>query len=356
MGRTVVGLDIGHTSVRAVGITAGSKPTINAVGSAPIAPGAVNEGEVLDVSSVTDAIKQAWGRSGLGKDVVLGVSGRHVIVRQVELPWLEEKAFRQALPYRISGQLPVPVEDVILDYVVLGDGATKDAGGGRTVSLLLVAAMRQPVLRAVQAVEKAGLRPFRVDLAGLALLRVAGRTAAPLGVAEARVDIGAEVTTVVVQVDGAPRFVRMLAGEGGLKLSRALVERLNVTLQDAEALKRRLGTSPAVPAGGLLAPEDHAARVVIDRVTDSTLTAVRSSLDYFLSNSPDVAGLGRVVLSGGGASLPGLVERFGDALGIPAMLADPLAGLTISRRAREATAALQPALAVAAGLGLAEVA
>ena len=95
---------------------------------------------------------------------------------------------------------------------------------------------------------------------------------------------------------------------------------------------------------------------MIDRVTDSTLTAVRSSLDYFLSNSPDVAGLGRVVLSGGGASLPGLVERFGDALGIPAMLADPLAGLTISRRAREATAALQPALAVAAGLGLAEVA
>ncbi len=352
MGRTVVGLDIGHTSVRAVGISAGTKPTINAVGSAPVPPGAVNEGEVLDPSGVADAIKQAWAKSGLGKDVVLGLSGRHVIVRQVELPWLEEKAFRQALPYRISGQLPVPVEDVILDYVVLGEG--KDAGGSRTLSILLVAAMRQPVLRAVQAVEKAGLRPFRVDLAGLALLRVAGRTSVQPGVAEARVDIGAEVTTVVTQVDGAPRFVRMLAGEGGLKLSRALVERLGVNLQEAEELKRRLGTSPAAIPG--LTPEDHAARVVIDRVTDSTLAAVRSSLDYYLSNAPDVLGLGRVAVTGGGARLPGLVERLGDALEIPVVLGDPLAGLAISRKAAKAAADWQPALAVAAGLGLAEVA
>lgn len=351
MGRTVVGLDIGHTGVRAVGISAGSTPTITAVGSAPVAPGAVNEGEVLDPGSVGDALKQAWSKTGLGKDVVLGVSGRHVIVRQMELPWLEDKAFRKALPYRVAGQLPVPVEDVILDYVMLGDAGPKD--GARTVSLLLVAAMRQPVLRAVQAVERAGLHPVRVDLSGLAMLRVAGRAGLAPGVAEARIDIGAEVTTVVVQVDGVPRFVRMLAGEGGLKLSRALVERLSVTLTEAEALKRRLGTS--IP-GSEPTSDDRAARVVVDRVTDSTLTAIRSSLDYYLGNAPDVEGLGRVVLTGGGALLPGLDQRLGAQLDIPVVLADPLAGLTTSRKAAEATAALRPSLAVAAGLGLAEVA
>jgi type IV pilus assembly protein PilM len=353
VGRTVVGLDIGHTGVRAVGISAGSAPTITAVGSAPVAPGAVNEGEVLDPVSVSNALKQAWSKTGLGKDVVLGVSGRHVIVRQMDLPWLEDKAFRKALPYRVAGQLPVPVEDVILDYVALGDTTAKDAAGGRTVSLLLVAAMRQPVLRAVQAVERAGLHPVRVDLSGLAMLRVAGRTDLAPGVAEARIDIGAEVTTVVVQVDGVPRFVRMLAGEGGLKLSRSLVERLGVTLSEAEALKRRLGTS--VP-GDDPSSEDRAARVVIDRVTDSTLTAVRSSLDYYLGNAPDVEGLGRVILTGGGALLPGLDQRLSAQLDIPVALADPLAGLTTARKAAEATAALRPSLAVAAGLGLAEVA
>jgi type IV pilus assembly protein PilM len=365
--RTVVGLDIGHTSIRAVGISAGPTPTVTAIGAAPVVPGAVNEGEVLDPSSVSASLKQAWEKSGLGPDVILGVSGRHVIVRQLELPWLEEKAFRQALPYRVSGQLPVPVEDVVLDYVVLGEGKPADAAGGRMLSLLLVAAMRQPVLRAVEAVQKAGLRPVRVDLAGLALLRAGGPPAVGPGVAEARVDIGAEVTTVVVSVDGVPRFVRMLAGEGGAKLSRALVERTGVTLQEAEELKRRLGVTTAGPAGAApsdtsdvdaLTTADRAARVVIDRVADGTLSAVRSSMDYFLGNAPDVEGLGRVVLTGGGASLPGLAERFGDALDIQVVLADPLAGLAMSRKAAKAAAALEldSPFAVAAGLGLGEVA
>ena len=222
------------------------------------------------------------------------------------------------------------------------------------VRVLLVAAMRQPVLRAVQAVEKAGLRPVRVDLTGLALLRLATPVAYPQGVAEARVDIGAEVTTVVVQVNGVPRFVRMLAGEGGLKLTRALVERLGVSVAEAEELKRRLGTSTG--AAATANPADRDARVVIDRVTDGTLTAVRSSLDFFLDNADDVDGLGRVVLTGGGAHLRGLDERLSDALGIQVVLADPLAGIAISKKAADATVALYPALAVAAGLALAEVA
>jgi type IV pilus assembly protein PilM len=334
-------------------VSGGSSPTVTAVGYAPLVPGAVNEGEVLDPDSVAAAVKQAWRKTGLGRDVVLGLSGRHVIVRQMELPWLEDKEFRQALPYRVAGQLPVPVEDVILDYIVLGDAETKDAGGGRMMSLLLVAAMRQPVQRAIQAVQKAGLRPVRVDLSGLALLRIADGGPMPAGVAEARVDIGAEVTTVVVVVDGIPRFVRMLAGEGGLKLTRALVERFDLTVAEAEDVKRRLGTSTGVNEVNV---EDREIRSVIDKVTDSTLTAVRSSLDFYLGNAPDVQGLGRVVLTGGGAHLFGLTHRLSDALEIPVVLVDPLSGLSVSRKAADATAALSPALGVAAGLGLAEVA
>jgi type IV pilus assembly protein PilM len=355
VGRTVVGLDIGHTAVRAVGFSSAS--TVTAMATAPVTPGAVHEGEVLDVSSVAEAIKEAWAKSGLGKDVVIGLSGRHVIVRPMELPWLEEKAFRKALPYRVAGQLPVPVEDVILDYIELG---THDGAEGRTLRFLLVAAMRQPVLRAVEAAQKAGLRPIRIDLAGLALLRLRDDAELGAGVAEARVDIGAEVTTVVVRVDGVPTFVRMLAGEGGDLVTRALSERLVLSPEEAEALKRRIGTSEAEAgdsAGGrALSAEEKAARVIIDRITDSTLAAVRSSLDYYLSSDDAVAGLGRVVLSGGGAMLPGLVERFGGELGIPAVLADPLGGVTVPLKANVDVTEVHPALAVAAGLGLVEVA
>jgi Tfp pilus assembly PilM family ATPase len=149
----------------------------------------------------------------------------------------------------------------------------------------------------------------------------------------------------------------MLAGEGGLKLTRALVERCGVTADEAEALKRRLGTSSAGHAASSdPAPNDRAAQSVIDRVTDSTLAAVRSSLDYFLGNGQDVEGLGIVVLTGGGAQLAGLPERLADVLDIEVRVADPLAGLTHPIKSGEMSPDQYSSLAVAAGLGLAEVA
>ena len=158
------------------------------------------------------------------------------------------------------------------------------------------------------------------------------------GVAEARVDIGAEVTTVVVQVDGVPRFVRMLAGEGGAQVSRALVERLGSRPADAEELKRRVGTSevdgPAARRTARMPVAAGARGSRRDRPGHRQHAhGGPSSLDYFLSSADDVAGLGRVVLSGGGAALPGLVERFGDALDIPVVLADPFAGVVVSEGA-----------------------
>jgi type IV pilus assembly protein PilM len=355
VGRTLVGLDIGHTSVRAIGVTGGATPTVYAVGTAPLPPGAVNEGEVLDVDAVAAAVKQAWAGTKLGRDVVVGLSGRHVIVRRIDLPWLEEKAFRKALPYRVAGQLPVPVEDVVLDYVVLGEAPATEGATGRSVRILLVAAMRSAVERAVAAVEKAGLRPNRVDLTALALMRVSAFDAP--GSAHALVDLGAEVTTLSVTVDGVARFVRMLPGEGGLKISRALVDRLGVTLPEAEALKARLGiTQVDVP----VADEDRAAQAVIDKVAGSTMRAIRDSLDYFRTNAPEVAGLARVSLSGGGAELPGLAAGLELMLQAPVTVLDPFEDMQVQAhvvdRLMGAGGTPDPALAVAAGLSLAEVA
>ena len=355
MARSIVGLDLGHTGVRAVALSRRrSAVALTGLGTAALEPGAVMEGEVADVDAVAAAIRQACGRRSLGREAVLGVSGRHVVVRQVELPWLEPKAFRKALPYRVAAHLPVPVDDAVLDYVVVGPGAP-EASGAPTVRVLLVAVTRESVTRAVLAVEKAGLRPVRVDLSGLALLRVGAGDPLPEGAAEARVDIGAEVTTLVIHIGGTPRFVRVLSGEGGLKGTRALAERMKLPADEAEELKRELG----VTRPGVAVPEDpvqRSARAILDRVNDATLAAVRGSLDYFLSNVPDVEGLGRVVLSGGGAQLPGLRDRLADALGIPVVPVDTLAGLSVNRRAAGQAEELAPALATATGLSLAEVA
>jgi type IV pilus assembly protein PilM len=318
-----------------------------------VPPGSVVEGEVVDVDAVADAIKLAWSGTRLGKDVTLGVSGRHVIVRQMDLPWLDDKAFRLALPYRVASHLPFAAEDAVLDYVPIGEGPPGE-GGVRTRRILLVAVTRESVTRAVRAAQKAGLHPVKVDLAGLALLRIGAIAPLADGSAEALVDLGAEVTTLVIHLGGVPRFVRVLSGEGGLKITKALMDRMSLTFDQAEDAKGMLGILAA--PNRQESQEDWAIRAIIERITDGTVAAVRGSLDYFLANAPDVEGLGRVILSGGGAHMPGIVERFGDGLGIPVIGVDPLLGLRLKRRAARAAASLAPELATATGLSLAEVA
>jgi type IV pilus assembly protein PilM len=358
VARRIVGLDIGHTGVRGVAVKHGTsrgrpRTTVSAVGAAPVPPGSVVEGEVVDVDAVADAIKLAWSGTRLGKDVTLGVSGRHVIVRQMDLPWLDDKAFRLALPYRVASHLPFAAEDAVLDYVPIGEGPPGE-GGVRTRRILLVAVTRESVTRAVRAAQKAGLHPVKVDLAGLALLRIGAIAPLADGSAEALVDLGAEVTTLVIHLGGVPRFVRVLSGEGGLKITKALMDRMSLTFDQAEDAKGMLGILAA--PNRQESQEDWAIRAIIERITDGTVAAVRGSLDYFLANAPDVEGLGRVILSGGGAHMPGIVERFGDGLGIPVIGVDPLLGLRLKRRAARAAASLVPELATATGLSLAEVA
>jgi type IV pilus assembly protein PilM len=120
--------------------------------------GAVRDGEVVDVAVVADAIKQLWTQAKFStKKVVVGVANQKVVVRQVDLPWLPLKELRQSLAFQVQDYIPMPVEHAILDVHPLEE-FTNDAGA-RTLRVLLVAASREMVGSALQAVTQAGLSP-----------------------------------------------------------------------------------------------------------------------------------------------------------------------------------------------------
>src|SRR3546814_18319390 len=95
----------------------------------------------------------------------------------------------------------------------------------------------------VRAVESAGLRVVRADLAPLALIRASSggsttRATGGTGGTEAIVDIGAETVTTTVHRDGRPIFVRFLPGLGGASLPRALQTAFDWTFDEAERTHR----------------------------------------------------------------------------------------------------------------------
>lgn len=343
-GRTAIGLDIGTSVVRAVELSFGrSGVTLERFGQVVLPEGAVRDAEVVDPERVAAGIKQLWSATGLShKKVVMGVANQRVIVRQLELPWMPREDLRASLPFQVQDFLPMPVDQAVLDFFPLEE---RTEGASRTLRGLLVAASRDTVLANVRCAERAGLRVTGVDLTSFAVLRALGRQTGVDIETEALIDVGARVTNVVVHSSGSPRFVRILL-MGGQDVTDAVAERLGVSAGEAEALKQQIGM---FGTDEQLAAVSHA----VATTAQDFVEEIRGSLDYYAASNPSVL-VERIVITGGGSRLDGLVDRLASATRLPVVTGDPLAPLRIGRTGLDPDQIefVKPLAAVPVGLAL----
>jgi type IV pilus assembly protein PilM len=345
-----VGLDIGTSGVRAAELSFGKDGvTLEKFGQVALPPGAVRDGEVVDPETVAGAIKHLWSSAKFStKKVVIGVANQKVIVRQVDMPWLPETELRQSLGFQAQDYIPFPVDQAILDFHPVEEFVNDS--GMRMVRILLVAAMRDMVMGALDAAKRAGLTVNQVDLTPFAVVRAAAQ-ADPMAMhsdAEALVDIGSKVTNIVVHQNGTPRFVRVLL-MGGDNVTEAVAERMGVPMDHAEGVKQQMGlaTTPGVP------DVDHPAARVIESTGASLVEEIRGSLDYYLAQ-PSSAALRRVTVSGGGARLGGLLNRLALATRLPVTQAAPLSTMRMGKTGLSADqlSFVEPLVTVPVGLAM----
>lgn len=376
MSRTLVGLDIGSSGVRAAEFVSGRRRrTLRRFAQLPLSSGVVRAGVVADGEALTEALRQLWSEGKFGsRDVALGVANPAVLVRQLDLDWMPPADFRKALRYQVQDVLPFSVDEANLDYHLLEelDVAGEDGTTRRVARILLVAASRDMVDSFVDAARRARLRIRTVDLLPFALLRA--RTpmlAEGSAVTEAIVDVGSDVVSVVVHTDGVPRYVRMIPGVGGDSITAAVQQRYDWTWEDAERTKVYVGLpghahlDPSQVTG--LSPRtdglDHAAQQVVDAAARDLAAEIGTTLDFYRDSAAEQAAeqaearageptgtaVGRVLLTGSGARLGGFAELLAQRLAVPVDRLDVLTHVRAPRRLRLGHADL-PALTVPAGL------
>ncbi|MFN2589323.1 MAG: type IV pilus assembly protein PilM [Actinomycetota bacterium] len=349
MARTAIGLDIGSTGVRAVELgNGGGRPTLLRIAQQPLPAGAVAGGEIREPRQVAEAIRELWHLGKFqGRQVVLGVGNQRVVVREVVLPWLEEKELRESLPFQVREFVPIPIEDAILDYQVVEEF---EQDGRHMVRLMLAAAQKGMVGRMVEAVESAKLQALSVDLVPFAIVRSAGSNGdRALGADEdpsdeAVVDIGAEVSSICVHSHGHPRFVRMVAW-GGRNVTSAIARSLGVTEPEAERMKRGLADDVDEDT---IQQAEHIARQVVSAFADD----LRSSLDFYRSQNP-AGRIGHVLLTGGGSKLAGLADVVKERLVADVGSGHPFNRVSVPEDLPpEVITEAEPLLAVAVGLAI----
>jgi len=239
-GAPTVGLDIGSSLIKVVEAKSGKTgPQITALGVCPTPEGTVADDVIMDPQSLGRAIRQLLNESGIQtKRCVSSVSGQSsVVVRIIEVPKMTNKELAETMKWEIERHVPFSANEVVMDFASIEKPA--GAQDDQNMEVLLAVAQQDLVNRHVETLFAAGLDPVAIDVEPLAASRAVIDSAAEGEDSQiiALVNIGNDITDISVFRNGILAFPRTLP-IAGKAITRALSDSLQITVDQAEQLKR----------------------------------------------------------------------------------------------------------------------
>jgi len=171
--------------------------------SLPLEPGLVSQGLIVDEAQVADRVKQIFKETGAQTtNVITALSGHDSIYRIITMPELPDAILPEAVKREARRTIPMPLEEVYFAYQRL---PTVTKGESR---IFLVTFPRNLADALIKTLTRAGLRPYKLDLAPLALCRIPNEPRAII------VNSRLEHLDVMVIAERLPQVIRRLALPG----------------------------------------------------------------------------------------------------------------------------------------------
>ncbi|MDQ3740570.1 MAG: type IV pilus assembly protein PilM, partial [Actinomycetota bacterium] len=308
--RPIVGLDIEPGAVAAAQVEPGAPLRVAQAATASLPPNVVRDGEVADVEALAGVLKELFKEHKLDRRVRVGVANQRIVVRTLELPPVEERGdLEAAVRFLAQDELPMPLEDAVIDFHPLG---IVDTVNGPRQRVVLVAARRQMIEAVVAAVRAAGLRAEGIDLSAFAMVRaLGGGDPAPT----LFLSIGG-LSNLAIAEEGTVHFTRV-SGSGLEGMAGVLAERRQIPVEEARQLLVAVGLTGQIEPGS--EEEAGMARSVLTEGVRRIAQEARASLDFHEAAAPDTQSVERVVLTGAVVGIPGFVDALEQELGLPVL-------------------------------------
>jgi len=342
--RTVVGLDIGSSAVKAVEVKpAGKGYKVTAFGTEPVPPDAIVDGAIIDAGSVAEAIRRVFdgNKAFKAKDVCASLSGNAVIVKKITLPVMTENELAESIYWEAEQYIPFDIQDVNLDYQILDPGTGPNSRG--SMDVLLVAAKKEKIGDYTNVISQAGRTPVIVDVDAFALQNAfevnygldAGRVVVLLNAGASAININ------ILQGDQSV-FTRDIS-MGGNAYTEAVQKELDLPFDAAEQLKK------GIPVDGATFEE---AQPVLHAVSENVLLEIQKTFDFFKA-SASTDHIDRIMLSGGASRVDGFHQMVQERFNTPVEDFDPFRAVAWdAKKLGGEPADMAPSAAVAVGLAL----
>jgi type IV pilus assembly protein PilM len=338
----LVGLEIEAGSIAAAEVRVNGDISLGTTAIAPLPAGAFEDGEVTNPAAITEALEQLFSQHHLSRRVRLGIANQRVVVRTLRLPAIEDpKELDTAVRFQAQEQIPMPLDQAVLDHRVVGGLPAAD-GGPAQIDVVVVAARRDMIAATLKPLLDAGLEPAGVDLSAFGLIRALGEPAtaladqsgeSPTAAPVLYCNIG-DVTNLAIARRRSCLFTRV-SPTGLDDIAAGLAAATGLSKDHAEMWLAHVGLARPVEAIEGDANVISQARLALERGASAVLDEIQLSLDFYGSQDEAVA-VERVVLSGAGGAIPDLAEHMAPVLGLPVSVGtpEPLASIDAISAAR----------------------
>ncbi len=339
-----VGLDIGSSSLKLVEIL-GQKGayTMNRFLMAPLAPGIVVDGAVVEVDALAETLKGLFKNSGCQKkEIVASLSGHNVIIKKAPFPEMPDKDLQDTIRDEASKYLPFDnMDDVNFDFQVLG----RSENNPNLNDVIIVAAKKDLIEGYAEAVSLAGLSLAIMDVDSFALETMYQEN---YEYEEKDVvviaNIGASITNLNVVRNATSIFTRDFT-MGGNMITEAIQSQFGVSVEEAEKIKIYGPEGDEYTKGEFF-------RNTLLYLADPLCAEIERSIDYFRSTYSDEE-IKMILLAGGGANIPGIADDLSHRMSVPVEIINPFRKITYNRKTMEDDYVKEIAPIAAVGVGLA---
>lgn len=169
--KSVIGFEVDSKEIRATEVSRSNGVySIVACGSIPLGEGVIDEGFIRDEEAFNIALTDLMQSGGFkATDVVVGINNQNVIMRYATFPKVADDKLRNMVLLQAQEFIPIPVQEMEIDYVVAGSGVNEDEQ--EVTNVLLVAARRSMIEQFINVLSASKLQVIDVDSSLLSYCR-----------------------------------------------------------------------------------------------------------------------------------------------------------------------------------------
>lgn len=358
--KSYLGIDIGNSSVKLVELAAsGGRARLVTYGYAEFDTNLNNATSSEEQRQVAEIIKKVISEAGVSTNkTVAALPNFSVFSSIISLPVMSKKELAQAITWEAKKFVPLPIEEMVLDWRPLNNPedakAKKQKEDGLDVEavdrlkkkqnyqkILITAAPKDLVDRYVSIFRLANLDLLAMETESFAFERsLVGKDPAVIMI----VDLGAFSSDIAIVENGIPILSRSIDVGGGT-ITQAIARSLNIEHKRAEQFKRDIGFS---------SQSLNSVPKIIENTISPIINEIKYSFDLFQGRQESGI-VEKIILTGGSCVLPGLTDYLKSILNINVYIGDPWARIIYPLELKPALDEIGPRFAVSVGLAMRDI-